>query len=200
MTFCSLGAQAEISTSASERVREKRLIRFLFSAMITSIIDNNKHMLFIRPNVFNLQLAMDKAIDFSTYQGTEDIPSPFVDYSIPGVIPGTYSFIYAGIGFNSAKDGTFICVIDPRGRTVYGQRVIGDQNNIISRFPSAGPVRRKGIGGGKTAEGWSGYFILAKPQGGQNFDSLQVRFENSEIANAFLNACNTIFGTQFTIR
>ena len=139
-------------------------------------------------------------IDFSTYQGTEDIPSPFVDYSIPGVIPGTYSFIYAGIGFNSAKDGTFICVIDPRGRTVYGQRVIGDQNIIISRFPSAGPVRRKGIGGGKTAEGWSGYFILAKPRGGQNFDSLQVRFENSENANAFLKACNTIFGTQFTIR
>ena len=138
--------------------------------------------------------------DLSIYQGTEDIPLPSVDYSIPGVRPGTYPFVYSSAEFTSSPEGTFICVIDPAGKTVYGQLVTGDQNVIISRFPSNGPLRRKGIGGGKSVQGWSGYFILAKPRGGQHFDSLQVQFEDSINANAFLKACNTIFGTQFNIR
>ena len=147
--------------------------------------------------VDNLLIAQGKyKISISPWQ-TEDVPAPSIDYTIPGVDPGTYQFVYAGQSFSSERDGTFYNAIDPKGRLVYGKRIIGDNYVTISRFPSSGYTTRHGIGQSNSLKGWSGYFIVASPRDGKNFDSMQVWFKDKASANRFLQSFNNIFDCRY---
>ena len=194
---------------------EEMIARSYTNDMGYSFVENNKYYgLFGNVQEYNKLGKLYEKIDLSLIRyanylkenhtplnsfDTEAIPEASVDFTIEGLAPGHYPFVYKGISFSSEESGTFFNAIDSNSNGFRTVKTAGDPNIVIQYLPIQSRTRR-GLGQNKRVDSpYVGYILLGTPRSGASFDSLQILFTRDN-ARAFLQSYSNLFGINETLR